>query len=100
VVVPGNPDIPLFDVFRRLFSPLARYHEYVDPEADPFFRDEEIALQGLNTARPGNWKDGRISEAHIPPLRARLCALPAGHFKAMVTHHPFAPPPRDPSPPT
>ncbi len=99
VVVPGNHDIPLLDVFRRFLSPLARYHEFIDPEADPFFHDEEIALQGINTARSSTWKDGRISEAQIIALRARLCALPEGRFKVMVTHHPFAPPARDPAPP-
>jgi 3',5'-cyclic AMP phosphodiesterase CpdA len=99
VVVPGNHDIPLFDVFRRFLAPLARYQKYIGPQADPFFHDEEIALQGINTARSNTWKDGRISEAQIADLRARLCVLPEGHFKVMVTHHPFVPPPRDPAPP-
>ncbi|HVR69645.1 MAG TPA: metallophosphoesterase [Vicinamibacteria bacterium] len=99
VVVPGNHDIPLFDVVRRFLAPLARYHRYIDPEADPFFHDEEIALQGINTARANTWKDGRISERQILGLRARLCALPHGLFKVMVSHHPLAPPPRDPAPP-
>ena len=94
VVVPGNHDIPLFDVWRRFAAPLARYHEFIDPEADPFFTDEEIAVQGINTARSNTWKDGRISEAQIADLRARLCALPDGLFKIVVTHHPFVPPPR------
>ncbi len=99
VVVPGNHDIPLFDVLRRFLSPLERYHRYIDPEADPYFHDEEIAVQGINTARSNTWKDGRISERQIIALRQRLCALPEGHFKIVVSHHPFAPPPRDPSPP-
>jgi 3',5'-cyclic AMP phosphodiesterase CpdA len=99
VVVPGNHDIPLFDVARRFLAPLARYHRYIDAEADPFYVDEEIALQGINTARSNTWKDGRVSERQILGLRARLCALPRGLFKVMVSHHPFAPPPRDPAPP-
>lgn len=100
VVVPGNHDIPLFDVWRRFVSPLARYHEFIDPEADPFYTDDEIAVQGLNTARSNTWKDGRISEGQITDLRSRLCALPEGLFKVVVTHHPFVPPPREKAPPT
>jgi 3',5'-cyclic AMP phosphodiesterase CpdA len=92
VVVPGNHDIPLFDVARRFLAPLARYHEFIDAEADPFYHDAEIALQGINTARASAWKEGRVSEAQIADLRRRLGGLPAGHFKVMVTHHPFAPP--------
>jgi 3',5'-cyclic AMP phosphodiesterase CpdA len=94
VVVPGNHDIPLFDLWRRFVSPLARYHEFIDAEADPFYTDDEVAVQGLNTARSNTWKDGRISEAQIADLRSRLCALPEGLFKVVVTHHPFVPPPR------
>jgi 3',5'-cyclic AMP phosphodiesterase CpdA len=99
VVVPGNHDIPLFDVLRRFFAPLARYHEFIDAEADPFYQDGEIALQGINTARANTWKEGRISDAQIARVRARLCGLPAGRFKVMVTHHPFAPPPGRPASP-
>ena len=99
VVVPGNHDIPLFDVWRRLLAPLARYHEFIDTEADPFYTDDEIAVQGINTARSNTWKDGRISETQIAEMRARLCAVPGGRFKIVVTHHPFVPPPRDHAPP-
>ena len=94
VVVPGNHDIPLFDVWRRFAAPLARYHEFIHGEADPFYTDDEIAVQGINTARSNTWKHGRISEAQIADLRSRLCALPDGRFKIVVTHHPFVPPPR------
>jgi 3',5'-cyclic AMP phosphodiesterase CpdA len=99
VVVPGNHDIPLFDLARRFLAPLARFHLYVGPDVNPFFVDEEIALQGINTARSNTWKDGRISEAQIADLRARLCAVPPARFKVIDTHHPFVPPPRDPTPP-
>jgi 3',5'-cyclic AMP phosphodiesterase CpdA len=93
VVVPGNHDIPLFDVARRFLAPLARFQEFIQPEADPFYEDEEIAVQGINTARSNTWKHGRISDAQIADLRRRLCALPQGRFKVVVTHHPFVPPP-------
>ena len=99
VVVPGNHDIPLFDIARRFLAPLARFHRYVGPDANPFFEDGEMALLGINTARSNTWKDGRISEAQIADLRARLCAVPPTLFKVIVTHHPFVPPPRDPAPP-
>jgi 3',5'-cyclic AMP phosphodiesterase CpdA len=98
VVVPGNHDIPLFDLWRRFVAPLARYLEYIHGEADPFYTDDELAVQGINTARSNTWKHGRISEAQIADLRARLCALPDGRFKVLVTHHPFVPPARTPAP--
>jgi 3',5'-cyclic AMP phosphodiesterase CpdA len=95
VVVPGNHDIPLFDVARRLLAPLGRYHHYISRDPDPLYRDDEIAVQGVNTARSNTWKHGRISERQIADLRDRLCALPGPLFKVLVTHHPFVPGPRD-----
>jgi 3',5'-cyclic AMP phosphodiesterase CpdA len=99
LVVPGNHDIPLFDVARRVADPLGRYRRYVGPDLDPFFQDDEMAVLGLNTARPSRWKDGRVSRAQVAGIRRRFGSVPGSLFKVMVTHHPFVPAPADPSPP-
>ena len=99
LVVPGNHDIPLFDVVRRFVRPLARFRRYIDMEVDPFFSTEAMAVLGLNTARSNTWKDGRLSPAQIDGLRRRFCPLPPQVLKVLVTHHPFLPPPGDPTPP-
>jgi 3',5'-cyclic AMP phosphodiesterase CpdA len=98
VVVPGNHDIPLFDVVRRLLSPFGRYERHVSRQKNPFVELEGLAVLGVNTARPSTWKDGRLSLAQIETVRTRLCAVPADDFKVLVTHHPFLPPPTDPAP--
>ena len=61
LVVPGNHDIPLFDLVRRFASPLARFRRYIDPDVDPFFSTDTVAVLGMNTARSNTWKDGRVS---------------------------------------
>jgi 3',5'-cyclic AMP phosphodiesterase CpdA len=99
LVVPGNHDIPLFDVVTRFVRPLARFRHYIAEEVDPFFSTEGLAILGMNTARSNTWKDGRLSAAQIDGLRQRFCALPPRVLKVLVTHHPFLPPPGDPSPP-
>ncbi len=99
LVVPGNHDIPFFDVVRRFVRPLARFRRYIAAEVDPFFSTEAIAVLGLNTARSNTWKDGRLSPAQIDGLRQRFCPLPPQVLKVLVTHHPFLPPPGDPEPP-
>jgi 3',5'-cyclic AMP phosphodiesterase CpdA len=99
IVIPGNHDIPLYDVFRRFLSPLGRYRRYISSDLRPFYKDEEVAILGMNTARPlawrwkGFWKDGRISEEQLLDIKLRFCELPAHLFKIVVTHHPFIPPP-------
>jgi 3',5'-cyclic AMP phosphodiesterase CpdA len=99
LVVAGNHDIPLYDLPRRLLDPLGRFKRYVAGDLDPFFADDEIAVLGLNTARPSRWKDGRVSHRQIDTIRARFADVPGGVFRAIVTHHPFVPEPGDPSPP-
>jgi len=98
LTVPGNHDIPLYDLMMRFFSPLARYLQYITPDLTPHFENEHFAVMGVNTARSATWKNGRISREQIEAIRATFCSLPFAQFKVLVTHHPFVPPPDDPSP--
>lgn len=93
VSVPGNHDIPLYDLARRALRPLDRFRRYITAEDMPLFHDEEIAVLGINTARSLAWKEGRISLDQIRAIRDRLCEVPDRVFKVLVTHHPFIPPP-------
>src|SRR5437868_15414983 len=51
IIVPGNHDISLYNVFRRFVQPLERYKRYITDDLDPMYVDEEIAVLGVNTAR-------------------------------------------------
>src|SRR5688572_9270720 len=51
LVVPGNHDIPLYDVVRRFLFPLQRYSSYITRDLAPVYRDHELFVMGLNTAR-------------------------------------------------
>ena len=94
LVVPGNHDVPLYDVVRRFGAPLKRYCRTISSDLDPTFSDDEIIVVGLNTARSFTWKNGRISMEQIEALQGRL-NLGGLRVKIVVTHHPFLPPPGD-----
>jgi 3',5'-cyclic AMP phosphodiesterase CpdA len=91
-VIPGNHDVPLYDVARRFLAPLNRYRRQICQELDPVYDDGQLFVGGVNTARSLTWKSGRISPEQIEALRQRLVATRARH-KVVVTHHPFIPPP-------
>jgi 3',5'-cyclic AMP phosphodiesterase CpdA len=93
IIVPGNHDVPLWNVFRRFFRPLDSYRRYITDDLQPYYADEEIALLGINTARSLTFKGGRINPAQIAAAQQRLCSLPAEIVKVIVTHHPFDLPP-------
>jgi 3',5'-cyclic AMP phosphodiesterase CpdA len=97
--VPGNHDIPLFNLPARFLWPLRNYRRHVTKDLRPVYQDEELLVVGVNTARSftfthdGFWKDGRISEEQLLDIKLRACDLPPSVFKIVVTHHPFIPPP-------
>jgi 3',5'-cyclic AMP phosphodiesterase CpdA len=89
LVVPGNHDVPLFDVVRRFLSPLGRYRRYIATELEPVFRDDEIIAIGLNSARSLTVGRGRLNRSQIRRATDRLGQAAPGLIKIVVTHHPF-----------
>lgn len=91
--VPGNHDIPLYDLVRRFLSPLERYKNYITEDLLPRYLDENLLVLGINTARSFTWKSGRISVEQMQEMERILSSQPESVFKVVVTHHPFIPPP-------
>src|ERR1700722_10258980 len=55
LVVPGNHDIPFYDLGRRFLRPLNRFRRYITHDLNPTFADEEMLVVGINTARSATW---------------------------------------------
>ncbi len=89
IVVPGNHDVPLHNVFSRFLSPLDKYRRYITDDMSPFYVDEEMAVVGVNTARSLTFKGGRINELQVAWVREKICELSDDIVKVVVSHHPF-----------
>ncbi|WP_028970086.1 metallophosphoesterase family protein [Sphingomonas sp. URHD0057] len=87
--VPGNHDVPLYDVLRRFLSPLTRYRRFIDDSLCPFVELRGVAVLGINTARSLTFKDGRISRHQIDFIRDTFARTPAESVRILVTHHPL-----------
>lgn len=87
--VPGNHDVPLYDVVRRFVRPLHRYRRYIDEDLCPWFESDRLAVLGINTARSLTIKDGRIDREQMQLIRDRFRDVPDGKTKVLVTHHPL-----------
>jgi 3',5'-cyclic AMP phosphodiesterase CpdA len=86
LVVPGNHDIPLFDVFRRMFLPRYRYRRYITDDFEPLWVRRGVRVLGLDSTRRRT--TGRLSAER---LRA-VAALGEGDpddLRVLVTHHPI-----------
>ncbi len=87
--VPGNHDVPLYDVVRRFARPLHRYRRYIDEELCPWFENGKLAVLGINTARSLTFKDGRINHEQMALIRERFRDQPPERTRILVTHHPL-----------
>jgi len=96
LVVPGNHDVPFYNLVRRWLSPLDRFRRYITSDLAPFHEDSEIAVLGVNTARALTFKDGRINRGQIAAAMQRFAHCGKDVTRIVVTHHAFDTP--DPIP--
>jgi 3',5'-cyclic AMP phosphodiesterase CpdA len=89
LVVPGNHDVPFYDIARRFLRPLDRYQRYIADDLEPMYTDAEIVALGLNSARSATFGRGRLSADQIDRATGRLRAVDPQLVKIIVTHHPF-----------
>jgi 3',5'-cyclic AMP phosphodiesterase CpdA len=87
--VPGNHDVPLYDVLRRFLSPLARYRRFIDDTLCPFIELADAAVLGINTARSLTFKDGRINKDQVEFIRDTFARVASDKMRVIVTHHPL-----------
>jgi 3',5'-cyclic AMP phosphodiesterase CpdA len=93
LVIPGNHDVPLWNVARRFFSPLTRYKQFIAEELEPVYEDPQMIVVGVNTARSLAWGGGRINSRQVDAVLRRLAAAPPQAIRIIATHHPFDLPP-------
>ncbi len=97
IAVPGNHDIPPYQLLERVITPFRRYRRHIAQDTEPSFEDAEIGVVCLNTVRRWaprrEWGEGRLVRRQIAEAEARLAAMPSGLFKTVVVHHPLTQPP-------
>lgn len=89
LVVPGNHDVPLFNLIARLFDPLGGYRRAVTGDLSPTLTDEVVWVTGIDTTRPASWKSGRVDAETLTRIQASLDGVPSATVKIVVAHHPF-----------
>lgn len=91
VVVPGNHDVPLYDLATRFLRPLSRYREHISTESFPIYEDDDLLVIGAASARGFTFSGGRLSRevaAHVGTLLESR-RRPTARVKVLVCHHPI-----------
>ncbi|MDO8909781.1 MAG: metallophosphoesterase [Pseudohongiella sp.] len=86
--VPGNHDLPLFNLFARLSNPYRNYRRYFGDELEPEFETDQVLVIGVNSTRPGRHKNGELSDEQIERVARRLRQASSTQLRVVVQHHP------------
>jgi 3',5'-cyclic AMP phosphodiesterase CpdA len=90
LAVPGNHDIPLFDLWARLRSPYGRYSAAFGIDLEPVHRSPELLVVCVNTTRPWRHKDGEVSALQIDRVARLVEHADPAQLRVVVVHQPIA----------
>jgi 3',5'-cyclic AMP phosphodiesterase CpdA len=88
LTLPGNHDIPLYNVAARLFAPYAGYARVFGRNLEPELEFADVLVIGVNTTRPERHKDGEVSPQQIERVARRLQGARRDQLRVVVTHQP------------
>lgn len=86
LAVPGNHDVPLYNLFRRVLYPTARFRRMISADRAPLLTAPGLRVLGLDSTRrkvTGRLKPDRIAQI------ARLADGDPRALRVLVTHHPL-----------
>lgn len=89
LVIPGNHDIPLYNVVERFLRPYANYRRHFGRELEPVFENDELLVIGLNTTAPRRHKDGLVTPEQVRRVCQHLRTSAPGKLRMVVAHQPF-----------
>lgn len=89
LALPGNHDIPLFNLVLRVFAPYAHYTESFGDDLEPSFESDDLLVLGVNTTRPWQHIDGYVSAEQVARVCHRLRRARPGQLRVVVTHQPL-----------
>jgi 3',5'-cyclic AMP phosphodiesterase CpdA len=94
LIVPGNHDLPRWNVYERFTRPTLRYDVAVSASRPARLDLPDCVILGLNTTSPWQphmrWEDGRVRRRDALALDSALRDVPPGTLKIVAAHHPFS----------
>lgn len=88
LVIPGNHDIPLFNLPARLLDPYGGYARAFGGDLEPLHSCPHWLVIGVRTTRRLRHKDGQVSGAQIAAVAQRLRQATPSQVRVVVTHQP------------
>ena len=89
IVVPGNHDVPLHNVFARFLTPLHGYRRYITADLQPRYTDPEMMIVGTDTTRSFTVGGGGMRRRELHRICEAFAGVDDSIVKVVVAHHPF-----------
>jgi 3',5'-cyclic AMP phosphodiesterase CpdA len=89
LVIPGNHDVPLFDLWARFTAPHARYRAGFGDAIEPRHEADDLLVLGVNTTRAWRHSKGEVSPAQVAQVAARLAQARPQQLRVVVVHQPI-----------
>lgn len=90
LVVPGDHDLPPWDLLRRLVAPYAAFRQTFGDDLEPRLQSPDIWVAGQCSTRRWRRHEGTLSDAQVLRSAAWLSTAPAGALRVVALHHPVA----------
>ncbi|UXH79828.1 metallophosphoesterase family protein [Roseateles amylovorans] len=90
LVLPGNHDIPLFNLWARVWDPYARFRHVFGATLEREYDSPQALVLTLNTTRWYRHTDGEISESQIERVARRLASATPAQCRVVAVHQPVA----------
>ena len=88
LALPGNHDIPLYNVFARVAMPWHGYQREFGKDLEPVLELPDAIVIGVNTTRPERHVDGEVSPQQIRRVVGLLQGIARDRLRIVVTHQP------------
>ncbi len=89
MAVPGNHDIPLYNLPARLFWPRAAYRRWIARDTAPTVTTPQAMIIGLDTTHRFSHQRGLIRDAQIAQVAQAIRAHGQDRQIVIMVHHPF-----------
>lgn len=92
-VVPGNHDVPLYHVYKRLFDPYYFYRQHISTDLTPVMHLSGVSIIGVVSAHGWCIDSGYVNARQQAHLKAAAAQVPDGNRRIVVMHHQMLNPP-------
>lgn len=86
--LPGNHDIPLFNLYKRLFNPYGNYLKVFGPLVETVVSTRWLQVIGVKTTRRWRHKNGEVDAGQIERVMGLLQRAHPQQLRVVVVHQP------------